>query len=79
MANLESPGTLGAFFSPPGSVYAWNCNRSDRWLCTRIRCSRVDFPPTASSGETATFLLTARVRRRASGGIGTGTVQRISN
>jgi hypothetical protein len=25
----------------------------------RVRCSRVDFPPTASSGETATFLLTA--------------------
>jgi hypothetical protein len=44
---------------------AGNCNRSDRWLRTRVRCSRVDFPPTASSGETATFLLSARVRRRA--------------
>ena len=55
---------------PPPPLY-WrdtqygNCNRSDRWIRTRIRCSRVDFPPTASSGETATFLLTARVRRRA--------------
>jgi hypothetical protein len=44
---------------------AGNCNRSDRWLRTRVRCSRVNFPPTASSGETATFLLIARVRRRA--------------
>src|ERR1700751_4635007 len=38
---------------------AGNCNRSDRWLRTRVRCSPVDFPPTASSGETATARLIA--------------------
>jgi hypothetical protein len=29
------------------------CNRSDCWLRTRIRCSRVAFPPKASIGETS--------------------------
>src|SRR5262249_31481932 len=40
-----------------------NCNCSDRWLRTRIRCSRVGFPPTAPTGETATLLLTAGTTR----------------
>ena len=30
-----------------------SCNRSNRWLRNRIRCSRVALPPKASSGETA--------------------------
>jgi hypothetical protein len=32
---------------------ARNCNRSDRWLRTRIRRSRVALPPETPSGETA--------------------------
>jgi hypothetical protein len=35
-----------------GALNAGNCNRSDRWHRTRIRCSRVAFPPKAPSGET---------------------------
>src|SRR5262249_56367509 len=43
-----------------GAVYpnAGDCNRSDRWVRTRIRRSRVRFPLAASpSGEAATSLL----------------------
>jgi len=36
-----------------GALNAGNCNHPDRWLRTRIRCSRVALPPKASSGETA--------------------------
>jgi hypothetical protein len=34
-------------------IFYGNCNRSNRWLRNRIRCSRVAFPPKASIGETS--------------------------
>src|SRR6516165_3539352 len=47
-----SPLSVGALQLFNWGINAGNCNRSDRWLHTRIRCSRGAFSPKAPSGET---------------------------
>jgi len=57
-AILGTPDRREALL-PFGGFNARNCD-TDRWLRTRLRCSRVAFPPKAPSGETAIWRLTGR-------------------
>src|SRR5262249_8206191 len=50
--NKGRRSSVGALQLFNWGLNAGNCNRSDRWLRTRIRCSRGAFSPKAPSGET---------------------------
>jgi hypothetical protein len=60
--NEEYPASI-AGRSLSGAPHVGDRNRSDRWVRTRIRCSRVGFAPTAPSGEAATCPLGAAALR----------------